>query len=939
MRSRTRNHGTVLRNALSSGLLLSCVLAVASVATVVGATVAAASDERSAGIMQVATGPNHTLALTLDGTVWAWGSNEYGQLGDGTTTDRPTPVRVPSLGRVIAVAAGKHHSIAIQDDGSVWAWGNNARGQLGDSTRINRASPVRVGLPMPAPPTISRLPAPEPRTWTSPTSTQVTEVASIDKPGYHQVAISPDGKFVLAGSEHRNEVAFLGSDGTVLWTYALPETIEMENGAVADKGNLVVVGGQGDGVYALTRSGRLKWSDRSIKGECQVAVTRTGDRVFVAARRNLYCYDGDGQRLWARSMDTKQWSIWGLKTTPRGDKLLVRTNSDIIICDGDGNPIAVHDIVEGNHLASADLSPDGRQFAASYSLPSEGEAAADPKRRTQYVALFSIDGKERWRHPVASFARVAIDTRGRVFAAVRSGEAWVWANDGQPLISWPAAGLNIAVSRNGTHCAIGRAQPQQPSLYTLTFPESPAAPVREKPRSAAPTPSQAKRAPLVDNEQYALYAPATHAADWQAAREWADRVAAKHPERESSKPASLLLVRLELADAPAEQSFDIRLENAALHRPGSDGYFPSGSTVRSGDVIILRHASPSKAASLQVGTLRHHSPTIPLEFEANRIVEMGTLRVKSFPKDQTGQVTVTLRPEPGLDIQPGEAVVIGRHFAGTLSARHPVDAGGVCRLEDVAPGRYLVKATSPGQFSSPLKPLEVLVGQTAEVQIDVTRVRTIQFEWAFQPTPTDGWKRGERLLKSGDLWHLSNDLKGLSGYPFARLSEWTGTGSEISFSQCRWELLGTGALADFMDEPEDGTPQKAAIRLAQGSVFRLSPSSTATSGANWTVLVRVGRIEHGARSEAELSDSTAGKQDAAEDGHRDKDRGRRGDQPDQAKKTGGRTTLAEQPDAQPGVESGTRPQSATTRPEQEDTDAPPTGRFSPWFRRVPTYWY
>lgn len=66
----------------------------------------------------------HTLALKSDGTVWAWGSNAIGQLGDGTTIDRPTPFQVPGLSGMIAVAAGASHSIALKNDGTVWRWGN-----------------------------------------------------------------------------------------------------------------------------------------------------------------------------------------------------------------------------------------------------------------------------------------------------------------------------------------------------------------------------------------------------------------------------------------------------------------------------------------------------------------------------------------------------------------------------------------------------------------------------------------------------------------------------------------------------------------------------------------------------------------------------------------------------------------------------------------------
>ena len=80
----------------------------------------------------IAGGRYHTIALKDNGTVWAWGSNSYGQLGDGTTTNKTTPVPVSDLTGVTAIAGGGYHTIALKEDGTVWAWGGNSSGQLGD---------------------------------------------------------------------------------------------------------------------------------------------------------------------------------------------------------------------------------------------------------------------------------------------------------------------------------------------------------------------------------------------------------------------------------------------------------------------------------------------------------------------------------------------------------------------------------------------------------------------------------------------------------------------------------------------------------------------------------------------------------------------------------------------------------------------------------------
>ncbi|MFP2913744.1 RCC1 domain-containing protein, partial [Pyxidicoccus sp. 3LFB2] len=94
---------------------------------------------------RVAAGYHHTLALKTDGTVWAWGNNTDGQLGDGTNTPRSTPVQVQGLTGVVAIAANDFDTLALKADGTVWAWGNNSYGQLGDGTAPNdRSTPVQV---------------------------------------------------------------------------------------------------------------------------------------------------------------------------------------------------------------------------------------------------------------------------------------------------------------------------------------------------------------------------------------------------------------------------------------------------------------------------------------------------------------------------------------------------------------------------------------------------------------------------------------------------------------------------------------------------------------------------------------------------------------------------------------------------------------------------
>jgi alpha-tubulin suppressor-like RCC1 family protein len=101
-------------------------------------------------VSQLAAGFEHSLALLDDGTVWAWGCNGWGVLGHNAWKDSLTPIQVVGEGGkgwlmdVVEIAAGKFHNLARKEDGTLWAWGDGVAGQLGTGDRSYRLAPARV---------------------------------------------------------------------------------------------------------------------------------------------------------------------------------------------------------------------------------------------------------------------------------------------------------------------------------------------------------------------------------------------------------------------------------------------------------------------------------------------------------------------------------------------------------------------------------------------------------------------------------------------------------------------------------------------------------------------------------------------------------------------------------------------------------------------------
>ena len=249
-------------------------------------------------VVAISAGATHALALKSDGSVWAWGTNESGRLGDGTTTPRVHPVRVVTasgpLTNVVAIAAGGMGGMALRQDGTVWTWGDNTFGQLGNDTTVARSLAAAVvglqdvvaislgsgRLPLPAavvhalavtstgavtgwgnndynqlgnlPPGLYRLPVQIP-------GLAGVQIRAVSAGGRHSLALTADGGILAWGADDRGQLGTGSGSGT---PGATPAAVRRTDGTPLTA-VVSIAAGDTFGVAVTADGSAWSWGDRS----------------------------------------------------------------------------------------------------------------------------------------------------------------------------------------------------------------------------------------------------------------------------------------------------------------------------------------------------------------------------------------------------------------------------------------------------------------------------------------------------------------------------------------------------------------------------------------------------------------------------------------------------------------------------------------------------
>jgi alpha-tubulin suppressor-like RCC1 family protein len=256
---------------------------------------------------QLAGGEYHTIALRKDGSVWAWGYNNDGQIGDNTTTQRASAVNVSTLSGIVAVAAGAYHSLALDSGGHVWAWGLNSSGQCGDNTTTERKAPVEVQ-----------------KSNGSGGTTALTNIVAICAGGYHNLALDSSGNVWAWGLNSNGQLG----DGSTTQRNMAEEITSLSGVAVQG-----LYAGEYHSMLVTTTGAVMAWGSNSNGQVGDGTTTQRNSPVSISfsgiGSNTILALSGGAEHTVALGSDGTVWT-WGYNSSGQlGNGTTTQSNSPV----------------------------------------------------------------------------------------------------------------------------------------------------------------------------------------------------------------------------------------------------------------------------------------------------------------------------------------------------------------------------------------------------------------------------------------------------------------------------------------------------------------------------------------------------------------------------------------------------------------------------------
>ncbi len=334
------------------------------------------------GAVDIAGGGYTSFVLLADGNVWSCGYGYYGQLGTGSTVNANRPARITALSNIVEVSAGRYHGLALESDGTVWAWGRNNYGQLGDGTSIQRNTPVDV---------------------------KISDVVALAAGEWHSYALKADGTVWAWG---RNIDGQLGNGSN--FDSKVPVQVSNISSALA------IAAGDDHGVALLADGNVNSWGDNSYGQLGDGTSSDSNIPLLVASFSNGKTVSAGRYHSTALKNDGTVWS-WGRNNYGQlGDNSFIDRSSPV-------QATGVTDAVDlgENGWHSILVNEDGQICASGYNFSGQvGDGTT--VNRDEYTCQNAFEAVVQNRFTSGGYYH-------SVAIKVNSGRAYAWGrnNNGQ----------------------------------------------------------------------------------------------------------------------------------------------------------------------------------------------------------------------------------------------------------------------------------------------------------------------------------------------------------------------------------------------------------------------------------------------------------------------------------------------------------------------------
>ncbi len=366
--------------------------------------------------------------------------------------------------------------------------------------------------------------------------------------------------------------------------------------------------------------------------------------------------------------------------------------------------------------------------------------------------------------------------------------------------------------------------------------------------------AQTSQERLQDSDEYRTEQTNANSPEWNRVREAARKHIASSSRR---REVGITILQLALEQPEGDESIEV---SATRGRPPLRFYDERLKSSSAGHTLVRnnrflvteistysprygevnRRGQRLQTRSIQIGTVTHCSPVIPLPFRRGEVVELGRVTLSRATEQEMGELRIRLQPEAGLG--PGTGTISVGRLRASGCRESPIREDWTCEVGRVKAGRIYVKATAKRKFASEAMPVSVEPGQTRALHLPAHRVRQLEVDWWYRRPSTSGtWAQGTALLYTGEVWNVGS----MWGFSPPRgvlwIRDWVGGPVLLQDYNCKWIPLEVEQLPGGVSEKVFAVDRPSLTKsVGEGSVFAARYRDS--NGQEMDAILRVRKI-------------------------------------------------------------------------------------------------